>query len=336
MDRLPVPEPVSAGVFLTYRCNSSCRHCMYACSPRWEADWIPEEDAQTILSQLAGKLPGGHSSAGHVGLNYGLHFTGGEPFLNFDLLLRVTEMASRLGICSTFVETNCLWCLDDETATDRLRALRGAGIQGILISANPFVLERVPFERTERAARIGEEVFGSGAMVYQRYFFRQFSRLGLRGTLNFEQYMREAGHGLAHAELLPSGRFTFRLSHLYQSYPASRFLAESCRTELIRDWHVHIDNYCNFVPGYCGGISFGDARSLDKLCQGMDLDELPVIKALLAGMDELLRLGSRFGYEELEGYISKCHLCLDIRRHLAHHGGFKELAPLEFYEHIED
>jgi len=30
------------------------------------------------------------------------------------------------------------------------------------------------------------------------------------------------------------------------------------------------------------------------------------------------------------------HLCIDIRRHLVHHGTFRELTPLSFYEHLED
>lgn len=42
-----------------------------------------------------------------------------------------------------------------------------------------------------------------------------------------------------------------------------------------------------------------------------------------------------FGYEEKSGgYISRCHLCLDIRKHLAKEG-FEELAPNEFYSHLK-
>ncbi|NIV37308.1 MAG: 4Fe-4S cluster-binding domain-containing protein, partial [Anaerolineae bacterium] len=94
-----------------------------------------------------------------VGVNDGVHFTGGEPFLNFELLLRLTAMAKGLGIPTTFVETNGFWARDDEPAREKLLALRDAGLDGILISANPFILEQVPFERTERAARFGREVF---------------------------------------------------------------------------------------------------------------------------------------------------------------------------------
>jgi hypothetical protein len=105
---------------------------------------------------------------------------------------------------------------------------------------------------------------------------------------------------------------------------------------LIRDWHVHVDNYGNYIPGYCGGLSLGDARDLDALCQGIDLNERPVLRALMTNIGELYRLGSEYGYQERDGYISKCHLCLDVRKHLATSGDFGELRPEPFYDRLED
>ena len=62
-----------------------------------------------------------------------------------------------------------------------------------------------------------------------------------------------------------------------------------------------------------------------------------MLRALLTDLEELYQLGREFGYQEREeGYISKCHLCVDIRRHLARSGEFKELRPRQFYEHLED
>jgi len=334
-EKIPIPEPFSGGIFLTYKCNLGCKHCMYACSPAWQSDWISEEDAARILAQLSDKLRGKYPHPGRVGINYGIHFTGGEPFLNFDLLLKVTEMASRFGLPSTFVETNCFWCRDDETTEEKLTRLREAGLDGILISVNPFVIERVPFERIERAVRISRRVFGGNVIIYQGYFYDQFRGLGLKGTLPFEEYLRKAGHGLYYAELIPAGRLPYKLGYLFRKYPAERFFGQSCRRELIRDWHIHIDNYCNFIPGYCAGISLGDARDLDSLCRGISLKERPVLKALLTDIEELYKLGREFGYREGEGYISKCHLCVDIRRHLAKHGQFEELKPKQFYEQLE-
>jgi len=297
---------------------------------------MPLDDARDVLTQLSDMLQGRGGDPDRIGVNQGIHFTGGEPFLNYELLLGVTEIAAGLSIPSTFVETNCYWCVDDHRTRRRLTELKDAGLKGILMSANPFLVEWVPFERTLRGARIAEEVFGQNAIVYQAFFFEQFRRMGLEGTLPFDEYLRLAGHGLQYAELLPGGRISYGLGECLGHYPASRFLGMSCRQELLRDWHIHIDNYCNYVPGYCAGISLGDARDLEGLCRGVDLSELPVLTALLTSLGDLLELGRRHGYEEREAYASKCHLCVDVRRHLAAEGDFRELAPLQFYEHLED
>ena len=117
---------------LSYKCSASCRHCMYACSPKWESDWIKKDDLIYGLSKLSSSIKpsplGGHS----VSLNYGMHFTGGEPFLNFELLLGAVEIAERFQIPSTFVETNCFWCVDDEATREKLRLLKE--LLGILLS----------------------------------------------------------------------------------------------------------------------------------------------------------------------------------------------------------
>lgn len=335
MDKLKIPEPFSGGIFLSYKCNSSCKHCMYACSPNWKGDWISEKDAEIVLTQLSDCVREKYSHSNRIGVNYGIHFTGGEPFLNFDLLLKVVEIAKRKKIPFTFVETNCFWCRDDKTAREKLTKLKNTGLDGILISANPFIVEHVPFERIERAAVIGEEVFGSNVIVYQRFFYEQFKKIGLKDTLSFNEYLQKAGsHSLYRMELLPMGKVSYKLDFLYEKYPASHFFGKSCQNELIRDWHIHIDNQCNYVPGYCGGISLGDARNLDSILEGIDLDKFPVLKCLLTDLKELYQLGKEFGYKEQEGYISKCHLCLDIRRDLAQYEEFKELSPKEFYERL--
>ena len=336
MTLLTIPHPYSAGLFLSYKCSSACKHCMYACSPRWPADWMAEDDAEQILSHLARTMRGRYSSPGRVGVNDGIHFTGGEPFLNFDLLLRLTRMALQLDIPTTFVETNGFWARDDRSTRERLRALQDAGLDGILISANPFILESIPFERTERAVRISREVFGANAIVYQQFFYRQFQDLGLRGTLSFADYLERAGHGLQYVELFANGRVPYKLAGLFRHRPAGRFFGASCRRELIRDWHIHVDNYGHFLPGFCGGLSLGDARHLDDLCRGIELERFPVLQALLTDLAGLYRLGIEYGYQPQAGYVSKCHLCIDIRRHLARSGDFEELQPGELYERLDD
>lgn len=328
-------RPISCGILLSYRCTNACRHCMYACSPNWEDRWISEQDLRKILEQLAGSLQG---ERGRVGINLGLHFTGGEPFLNFELLLKATSMARELQVPSVFAETNGFWCTSDEVVREKMRKLREAGMDGILVSVNPFTLEHVPFERTERAVRIGKEVFGGNLLIYQEIFYEDFKRLGVRGTMGLEEYFSKSPQSFWFAELLPMGRAAYTLSHLFERFPARRFFGQSCLHELTRDWHVHIDNFCNYIPGYCAGISLGDARELGRLCEeGIELEDKPVLEALATDLEELFDFAVKeFNYRELEGgYISKCHLCLDIRRWIAlQTNEVGELRPREFYAQL--
>ena len=139
-------------------------------------------------------------------------------------------------------------------------------------------------------------------------------------------------------ELIPMGRASYELEHLYRRYPARQFFNISCKRELTRDWHVHIDNYCNYMSGYCGGISLGDARELDVLySEGINLEEHPILYALVTDLKKLYELSVKeFNYQERrEGYISKCHLCVDMRRHIAQMSDkFTELRPKEFYHQL--
>jgi len=336
MEKLYVEEPISAGIILSYKCSSECRHCMYACSPRWKADWIPENDLRIILTQLSERIRPSPFGENRVGINYGLHFTGGEPFLNFELLIRATEIAEELGIPSTFVETNSFWCIDDETVGEKFTRLRDSGLDGVLISVNPFILDQVPFERTRRAIRIGREIFGQNAMVYQEVFHSQFERLKIKGILPFDTFLKADPSSLTSAELLPMGRAVCRLGHLYGKRPAREFFNESCAGELTRGWHVHVDNYSNYMTGYCGGISLGDGRDIHSILQGIDLSKRPILNALVTDLKKLLDLGiQQFDYEEQDGYVSKCHLCLDVRKHIAQKTDeFKELRPRELYYHL--
>jgi hypothetical protein len=209
---------------------------------------------------------------------------------------------------------------------------------------NPFYLEHVPFERTERAIRISQDVFGANVMVYQLEYYRRFKAMGIKARVRFEDYLKlEKGEDFArNVEFFMMGRAPYRLGRkfgaLFPKYPADRLFTDPCRPPFLRDWHNHFDNYGNYIPGYCGGISLGDCRRLEELMQtGVQIEEYPVLGFLLNGdMQGLWRFGKEFGYTESpEGYFSKCHLCVDIRKHLVTKHPFRELRPQAFYLHLE-
>jgi hypothetical protein len=338
---MTIPEPISGGLILSYKCSAACRHCMYACSPQWDGDWIGEEELEEGLAQLAPTIRPSPAGAERISLNYGLHFTGGEPFLNYDLLLTAVEIAEALDIPSTFVETNGFWCRDDAEAEEKLRQLHRAGLKGILISVNPFYAEYVPFARTERCVRVSERVFGDNVMVYQQAYYRQFKRLGIEERIPLEKYAEVTSDARAaqHVELFLTGRAAHKLQASHPHRPAQAYFGQPCRPSFLRNWHNHFDNYGHFLPGYCGGISVGNWHELERLTtEGIDSREHPVLAHLInEDLEGLLDFARDFGYQTRDaGYISKCDLCLDIRRHLLSAADFEELAPKGFYAHLSD
>jgi hypothetical protein len=84
----------------------------------------------------------------------------------------------------------------------------------------------------------------------------------------------------------------------------------------------------------CAGVSLGDCRKLDELLrEGVDTARLPVLGLLMEeDLEGLLALAIERGYQEsAAGFYSKCHLCMDLRKHLALTGNYPELSPREFY-----
>jgi len=70
------------------------------------------------------------------------------------------------------------------------------------------------------------------------------------------------------------GRAPYKLGYLYKKYPAKKFFNEYCKEELTRDWHVHVDNYGNYMVGYCGGISLGFVVlcAFSRQCKGEQMN----------------------------------------------------------------
>jgi len=297
---------------------------------------------EKVLKGL-GKYIRAYSPKSGISMNYGLHFTGGEPFLNYKLLLEFVKLSHIYRLNSNFVETNCFWCTSDGVVKERFSKLKENGLGGVLVSANPFVTEFVPIENIERAIRVGYEIFGDGLMVYHPKLYRDMKRVGFVGRMNFRNYLKvadeEALSTLHDAGIiLQMGRLVWRHSSIFKRFPPEKFFNENCLEELTRRWHVHIDNYGNYISGYCAGLSLGKYDGSDTIFEeGIDLDEHPVIKAVISSLEDLFVYAKeKYDYKpKSEGYVSKCHLCLDLRKHLIENGSFlEELSPRQFYDNL--
>jgi hypothetical protein len=92
------------------------------------------------------------------------------------IALAAVQIAEKLKIPSTFVETNCSWCKTDTLTRERFQTLKDNELKRIMISVNPFYTEHIPFERTDRCLRLSQEVFGQNVMVYQLEYYHLFNR----------------------------------------------------------------------------------------------------------------------------------------------------------------
>jgi len=270
-----------------------------------------------------------------------VHFTGGEPFLFFPLLTEGVQMAAAMGITS-YVETSASWCLDRSDAVQRFQTLKNAGLKAVLISCSPFHAEKIPPIRTLEAVRAALEVFGSeGVIVYLPDFLRVIQAFDLDRPTPLSRY--EEHYGVESARkilwrgygIISGGRSGYELGNIAPRRGAEAFAEETCALDILYAHHSHLDLYGNYISGFCGGLSVGNWRELPQLRLDFSQGRYPPpIKILVEqgpyGLLELAR--ASYGYQPLpEGYAGRCHLCVDVRRHLSETGEFAELRPSGFY-----
>lgn len=325
--------PDDVGIILSYLCGSGCQHCLYNCGPLRDPAPMSAATLRAALEAVA-LLPGLPQ----------VHLTGGEPFLHFDLLVEGARMARELGIVC-YVETSGAWCRDRDRARERFAALREAGLSAVLVSCSPFHAEHIPPARTLTAVEAAADVFGeSGVIVYLPEFVRIVARFGLEQPTPLARYIEALGATGASRllwegyGLIPGGRSGYRLGHLAPHHSPEAFAGETCAAEILYAPHSHLDLYGNFVPGFCGGLTVGDWRALPQVLSDFQAGRYPPLVAELVarGPFGLFELAQReHEYEPLDdGYVGKCHLCVDVRRRLAGSGDHAELRPREFYEHF--
>jgi len=323
--------PRDIGLILSYRCFSNCAHCLYNCGPDWH-DWMREEEIRIALENAKGVW----------GEGFQVHLTGGEPFLNFPLLLKATQIAQELAI-PVYVETNAGWVKRFNTAADRFQQLRDAGLSAVLVSVSPFHQETIPLSRTLEGIAAARAVFGADrVIIFQSQWLPEMTRRGLEKPVQIEEYIREYGvyeGGLRlwmGYGLISGGRAGYRLGDWVDKRPMEAFKSESCYEELLYAPHSHLDLYGNFIPSFCGGITLGNWHGLQGLVDGYHSKEAPHFIQILINRGPyglFLEEAKKYGYQPLEGgYAGKCHLCVDLRRFFVKRSRFLEfLKPPGFY-----
>jgi hypothetical protein len=279
-----------------------------------------------------------------------LHVSGGEAGLRLGLLEEVIRLAVSSGLRVSYVQTNGFWCADAAEARRVLRRLKDCGLEGLYVSVSMFHSEYVPLERSRICVEVAREVFGEANVTLWSP-----GRVDLCGTLlrmpgggrrTFEEFERWAagpdGAGASEvlraalADLVPRGRIIETMPGLFKPRTPEELEGETCMDELLSTkssgttFHYHIDHHGDLIMGCCVGMA---PATVEELHPRVTADSHPVFwRVCTGGPVELMRMAEPFGYRPRPGgYLGKCDLCFDVRRHLVATGRFPELRPRSIY-----
>jgi len=200
-------------------------------------------------------------------------------------------------------------------------------------------------QRTLLAIDTAIEEFGfQRVFVYLAEWIEYISRFSVAETVPLDRFVQSYGHdpaGVMFWEgygLISGGRAGYSLGEFTELLPPEAFRDETCAGELLAPAQSHLDLYGNYIAGFCAGLSLGDWKRLPALVEEFSRGVTPPLVGILLqqgpyGLYELAR--REHGYQLLEGgYAGKCHLCVDVRQHLAQYEHFSELTPREFYKSL--
>ncbi|MFC1581103.1 radical SAM protein [Thermodesulfobacteriota bacterium] len=316
---------ISGGMITNYFCTSSCGHCLYSCSPKREKDYI---ESTTLVANLK-KIKALGCGTIHVG--------GGEPFLSLKGLQMVVETTLAMGVGIEYVETNSSWFKDGSSARNILSSLKERGLSTLLISMSPFHNEYIPFFKVKGVIAACQDV-GIHVFPWIMDFYEEIDAFEETKTHSISEY--EARYGQGYLEGLPSRYWIHFGGRALQTF-APVLGATSCEKilssnrhgcdELMGVSHFHFDLFGNYIPGLCSGL----AIQRDDLGGMVSDEKYPLLHTLYhKGIGGLFEFVSReHGFSPAPQYMSKCHLCIDLRRHLFQRGKnrFIELQPEGFY-----
>ena len=306
---LSLSRLMSGGLITNYFCSSTCRHCLYRCSPKWPKEFISVETARANLQTIR-KLG---CTAVHIG--------GGEPLLRPQGAASVLEVANETGVYVDYVETNSSWYQNHDAACSVLEELANRGLSTLLISISPFHNERVPFYKVKGVIAACRQT-GIAVFPWVSGFIPDLSAFNDQRPHSLEEYQELFGEGYIENLprrywISPGGRALETFGKFSAGESVDQLTAEGSRgcDELAQASHFHLDLYGNYIPGLCAGLSI----RREDLGNPLDAAEYPMISRLYAkGIGELVAYAAeRYGFAlSKPTYGSKCELCYEVRRFL--------------------
>jgi len=309
------------GIIANYKCPASCGHCLYGCSPDLEPGYIDEATAAKICKYLH-----------NLGCR-SLHIGGGEPFLNPNGLVTLIKTMADNGLQVDYIETNAAWITEDDSRNCQiLTDVINAGGEHIMVSADPFHIEFIPFWKPKKLISLLQKM-RIPHFVWQDRFLPILEKLDPQKTYDEHELHEALGYDVITKCAQEYGmRFNGRAFNLLRKFgkrkPAEELL-ESC-AELHNTNHFHVDLLGRYIPPGCVGMGI----RIEDIGNELEPSLYPVVSRLFSGgLSELYEYAKTLEYEaEPDGYVSKCELCFILRKYLVTHGEqHPDLLPVGFY-----
>ena len=245
-------------------------------------------------------------------------FFGGEPLLNFNLLVSLIEEVKRFNIPKIGLPTNGFWGKNDLTAMKYALKLKEAGLNRIGFSVDAFHQEFIPLDVVRRAIKAAHEVGIEWiGLVSQNLGPENENNQFNEQTKNITDILSKKFEfcEVINSELQVRGRAANQLREYFpmMTIPSDRCLIFKVPMFMIdpNGWVFH---------QLCTGICIGNAKknSLSEIISDFNYRKHPIIGKLVAkgGPKNLLDIAIEKGYEPLNGYADKCHLCFSARNFL--------------------
>lgn len=315
----------TGGIMTNYRCSVRCAHCRHNASPTRSGGFISEE----MVTKILGKLE-------ELGCR-SVHLEGGEPFLYPKELLRTVKQISESRIYLEHIVTNCSWYKNQKETKNILNELKKYGLQRLLLKVSPFQNESIPLRKVNGVAKIAEEL-GIHILIWDNEVYPEVASFDTSKTHSLNKYIKKYGPDYM-KKLAACFNVTFagRTFTAYENYLSKSSINDillknkSCGVSFPTQNHFHIDMYGNFIFSHTNGVAIG----MDDLGKPVDFNKYPYLNILInEGVNGLYKYAvSNHGFKPQSEYISKCHLCYEVRKFLVTEKGVisPDLQPIEFY-----
>lgn len=324
--KFEVKNILSGGIMVTYYCSVNCAHCRHNASPKRASKFISEELLSKVLQKLSA-----------VGCS-SVHLEGGEPFLFPKELVRAVKQISDSDIQLEHIVTNCSWYRNQKDTTNLLKELQANGMNRMVLKVGPFQNESIPLRKVQNVKQAAE-LLGINIVIWDSEFYPEVAAFDPSKKHSLKKYIKKYGEDyILRCAQRFNVTFTGRSFDAYKKHLPKVSTQELlnnkslCCLQNLAKHHFHIDLEGNFIFPNTNGVSL----NFEDLGQNISADKYPYINILRnEGINGIFKyVKSTYNFTPKDSYISKCHLCHDIRSFLVNAKNIDspDLKPVEFYK----